>query len=204
MTENTTLAYIEYENTGILVKTGDWVIEKSISLEHGTNLTTSMIVLIDELNERHFYKTLSRETQKKVHKSLEILIRTHKEDTSFHYIIDEASVEMQIVRTRLNILENLDFSKLKEKLSVILNDLNRMNMEAVIFSEINQEDSEELAVKYVLLLFELIEEFTEKNKNAIIRLFTIFLNPKDRNLFFQIAESRKHKYTCYSFITLNN
>lgn len=204
MSENTTWAYIEYENIVILVKTGDWVVEKTFSLEHGTNLMTAMIIFIDELHERQFYKTLSRENTKKIHKSLEAAIRSHRDNASFHYIIDEASVEMQLMRTRLNLLENTDFYKVKEQFSSVLHDLNSSNMEAVIFSEINHEDSTDLVRKYMMLFVDLIEEFAENTKQKRIKFFTIFINRKDRSVFFEIVEARKHKYSCYSFITLDN
>lgn len=202
MTENKTIAYIEYESSLILVKTGDWVKEKSISFEHSTNLSTTMLILIDENCEYYFYQTLTREYDK-THESIMKQIKNCKENTEFHYIIDEFSVEMKIFRTRKNILANEnDYFQLKQQIFDILNESNGLSIEALIFSEINHDDLL-YTEKYIQLYLEIIEEFVENIRNPTLTVFTIFINSKGKDAFFSIIQQRQFKYTGFSFITLN-
>lgn len=202
MIENSTVAYIEYESSLILVKIGDWVKEKIISFEHGTNLNTAMVILIDENFEWYFFQTLMREYNK-THESLLKQIKNCKENTDFHYIIDEASVEMKLIRTRKNIIASeADYFQHKQEILDILKELNSLSLEAVIFSEINHDDK--LYVKkYIQLYLDIIEEFVESNKNPSLAVFTIFINTKDKTHFFDVVQNRQSKYSCFSRITLN-
>ena len=202
MIENFTIAYIEYESSLILVKIGDWVKEKIFSFEHGTNLYTAMIASIDENFEWYFFQTLIREHDK-TNQSLLKQIKNCKENTDFHYIIDEASVEMKVIRTRKNILANqADYLQHKQDLSEVLLELNSLSLEAVIFSEINH-DNTLYVKKYIQLYLEIIEEFIENNKNPSLAVFTIFINTKDKAHFFDLVQNRQSKYSCFSRITLS-
>lgn len=202
MNENKTIAYIEYESSLILVKIGDWVKEKSISFEHSTNLSTAMFILIDENCDYYFYQTLTREYDK-THESIMKQIKNCKENTEFHYIIDEFSVEMKIFKTRKNIAINEnDYFQLKQQILEQLTDLNSISIEALIFSEINHDDLL-YSEKYIQLYLEAIEDFVENNRNPTLSVFTIFINPKCKDAFFSVIGQRQSKYTCFSFITLN-
>jgi hypothetical protein len=197
MNNSLTLALFEYESSDVLIKSGDWVLEKPFIPGSKSFLQNSSLIVIDEGFSFEFFLSLIRKSDSSLHRNLEKNIRNIKTTGEFQATIDNQTVFFKVIRCKSGNYQQT--SKIKDEILKTLWNFSDVGCESVVFAEVFYE-SVEIVEKYLDIFLDAVETFAELDQGSTIKLFTIFIKENHKELFFRTVALKKSKYSCFSFI----